>query len=196
MRNTSRPCWSASRPTPERCPRRSVRIRASSARPTSSTANSKVWMPTSPQPARNTGPNHGHHGARCPDTQSARADGAQAQIQERQEDLRPAQSDRGAGIRAKQGSSWPQAVPAAGPGEGERRMVANVHRSQPPQAVQGHHDGGLRGAGDASTQIPGIWPEISTPQAAKSTRRPIISRPEAARPACSCEAGRFRETAS
>ena len=49
--------------------------------------------------------------------------------------LRFADANCGAGIRADQAGPGIPAVPAAGTGEGERRMVADLHRPQPAQTV-------------------------------------------------------------
>ena len=49
--------------------------------------------------------------------------------------LRFADANCGAGIRPDQAGPGIPAVPAAGTGEGERRMVADLHRPQPAQTV-------------------------------------------------------------
>ena len=49
--------------------------------------------------------------------------------------LRFADANCGAGIRPDQAGQGIPAVPAAGTGEGERRMVADLHRPQPAQTV-------------------------------------------------------------
>ena len=49
--------------------------------------------------------------------------------------LRSADADGGAGVRPDQAGPRLPPVPAAGPGEGQRRVVADLHRSQPAQAV-------------------------------------------------------------
>ena len=49
--------------------------------------------------------------------------------------LRFADANCGAGIRPDQTGPGIPAVPAAGTGEGERRMVADLHRPQPAQTV-------------------------------------------------------------
>ena len=50
--------------------------------------------------------------------------------------LRPTDADGGAGIRPDQAGPGLPPVPAAGSGEGQRRVVADLHRSQPAQTVQ------------------------------------------------------------
>ena len=50
--------------------------------------------------------------------------------------LRFADANCGAGIRPDQAGPGIPAVPAAGTGEGERRMVADLHRPQPAQTVR------------------------------------------------------------
>ena len=52
------------------------------------------------------------------------------------EDLRPAQSDPGTGERADQGMSEFAALPAAGIGEGERRVAPDCRHPQPAQIIQ------------------------------------------------------------
>ena len=50
--------------------------------------------------------------------------------------LRSADANGGAGVRPDQAGPRLPAVPATGPGEGQRRVVADLHRSQPAQTVQ------------------------------------------------------------
>ena len=50
--------------------------------------------------------------------------------------LRSADANGGAGVRPDQAGPRLPPVPAAGPGEGQRRVVADLHRPQPAQAVQ------------------------------------------------------------
>ena len=50
--------------------------------------------------------------------------------------LRAADADGGAGIRPDQAGPRLPTVPAAGPGQGQRRVVADLHRPQPAQTVQ------------------------------------------------------------
>ena len=49
--------------------------------------------------------------------------------------LRPAHGNRRTGLRPDQAGTGLPPVPAAGIGEGQRRMVADLHRPQPAQAV-------------------------------------------------------------
>ena len=49
--------------------------------------------------------------------------------------LRVAHGDGGAGIRPDQAGTWLPAVPAVGIGEGAGRVVADLHRPQPAQAL-------------------------------------------------------------
>ena len=49
--------------------------------------------------------------------------------------LRSADANGGAGIRPDQAGPRLPPVPAAGPGEGQRRVIADLHRPQPAQAV-------------------------------------------------------------
>ena len=51
-------------------------------------------------------------------------------------EIRAADGDGGAGVRSNQAGSWLPTVPAAGFGEGQRGMVAHLHRPQPAEAVQ------------------------------------------------------------
>ena len=73
--------------------------------------------------------------------------------------LRFADANCGAGIRPDQAGPGIPAVPAAGTGEGERRMVADLHRPQPAQTLplwgqsaQGKH--GAMGQPNASGTLP------------------------------------------
>ena len=50
--------------------------------------------------------------------------------------LRSADANGGAGVRPDQAGPRLPPVPATGPGEGQRRVVADLHRSQPAQTVQ------------------------------------------------------------
>ena len=49
--------------------------------------------------------------------------------------LRPAHGNGGTGLRPDQAGPGLPAVPAAGPGEGPGRVVADLHRPQPAQAI-------------------------------------------------------------
>ena len=50
--------------------------------------------------------------------------------------LRSADANGGAGVRPDQAGPRIPPVPATGPGEGQRRVVADLHRPQPAQTVQ------------------------------------------------------------
>ena len=50
--------------------------------------------------------------------------------------LRSVDANGGAGVRPDQAGPRLPPVPAAGPGEGQRRVVADLHRPQPAQTVQ------------------------------------------------------------
>ena len=64
-----------------------------------------------------------------------RPDAAEAAHQEGPGALRPAQADRGTGVWSDQAGPGLPAVPAAGTGEGEPGMAADLLRTQPAQAV-------------------------------------------------------------
>ena len=49
--------------------------------------------------------------------------------------LRSADADCGAGVRSDQAGPWLPSVPVAGTGEGQRRVVVDLHRPQPAQTV-------------------------------------------------------------
>ena len=78
--------------------------------------------------------------ARAPGSHTQRAvpqrpDAAEALDQAGPPALRSADGDGGTGLRPDQAGPWLPAVPAAGTGEGERRMVAYLHGPQPAEAV-------------------------------------------------------------
>ena len=58
------------------------------------------------------------------------------QTKRRRQRYAPTDADGGAGIRPDQARPGLPPVPAAGSGEGQRRVVADLHRSQPAQTVQ------------------------------------------------------------
>ena len=94
-------------------------------------------MPTSPPAGSRMGKNYRRNAANCPETPTPRpawpaSSGARSGI----EDLRPAQSDPGTGERADQGMSEFAALPAAGIGEGERRVAPDCRHPQPAQIIQ------------------------------------------------------------
>ena len=64
-------------------------------------------------------------------------DATEASDQASSATLRPTDADGGAGIRPDQAGPRLPPVPAAGSGEGQRRMVADLHRPQPAQSWGG-----------------------------------------------------------
>ena len=62
-------------------------------------------------------------------------DAAEAADQAWPRALRSSQGDGGAGVRSNQAGPGIPAVPVAGPGEGQRGMVVDLHRTQPAEAV-------------------------------------------------------------
>ena len=87
---------------------------------------------------------HGHRppaaaGAQGTHPQSALSQGpdeAEAADRAGSKAIRAADGDGGAGVRSNQAESWLPTVPVARFGEGQRGMVAHLHRPQPAQALQ------------------------------------------------------------
>ena len=78
-------------------------------------------------------------GAQRTHPQSALSQGpdeAEAADQAGSPEIRAADGDGGAGVRSDQGGPKVPTVPAVGLGEGQRGMVAHLHRPQPAQALQ------------------------------------------------------------
>ena len=72
--------------------------------------------------------------------------------------LCPAHGDGGAGLRPDQGGPGLPPVPAAGTGEGQRRVVPDLHRPQPAQAVPLRSTGPRMSMGHPANRARGMSP--------------------------------------
>ena len=102
--------------------------------------------------------------------------------------LRVAHGDGGAGLRADQAGPGLPAVPDAGLGKGQRRMVADLHRPQPAQAVPLRPTGprmsmdhpANRGPG---MDIPPVGHDFPCPEPPRAS---IVNRQESLTPIAAC----------
>ena len=83
-------------------------------------------------------------------------DSEEATHQEGPGAIRAAQGDGGTGVRSDQAGPWIPAVPAAGTGEGELGVAADLHRAQPAEAVP------VRGWAARQRDAPPVGPQDVT----------------------------------